>query len=643
MGSYEGLSHSNGSTGTLEKDPKTFMGRVVSPPKDEFDRLRQPLTAGEKKVFELFDANLAPEWEIYVQPHMNGLRPDFVLLNPSVGIAVFEVKDWDLDAMHYQVKDRQGKSPALVASKDGKTFSKQMNNPIEQVYRYKNEIFELYCPRLQQGAGFAVITAGVIFPFADDDRVRDLFKLSLEHRGMDRFPAYNPISGSSAVANGDIQAVFPEGMRQNSKLMNPAIADDIRYWLVEPDFAATQRQPIELDANQRGLVTSRTVSGYRRIRGAAGSGKSLVLAARAAELLDQGKQVLVVTYNITLLHYLMDIAVRWPREVGNTRSDITWLNFHAWCKRACEDSGFEEQYGDLWAAGANPEHVLQIELPQLVSQILDTDRGSQIPKYDAVLVDEGQDFMPHWWDVLRRVCKPEGEMLLVADATQDIYETARAWTDEAMIGAGFRGGWSELPVSYRMPEPALVKAREFASQFLPEDRTTLPINNSQIDFLEPCELRWVHVDAAQAADACCKEILRFFCEGSLKGLAITDATFLCGTKDFGVDVVSELGDKGIKTVHTYHRDERECRRQKVGFYMGDARVKATTLHSFKGWESRILVVYIGDNVSERDLALIYTGLTRLKRSANGSCLTVVSSAGFLADYGKTWPSFERVV
>jgi hypothetical protein len=41
------------------------------------------------------------DWEIYVQPHLNGLRPDFVLLNPRIGIAVFEVKDWDLSAMGY--------------------------------------------------------------------------------------------------------------------------------------------------------------------------------------------------------------------------------------------------------------------------------------------------------------------------------------------------------------------------------------------------------------------------------------------------------------------------------------------------------------------------------------------------------------
>jgi len=77
------------------------MSRIVHPPRAALQSLRQPLTEGEKAVFELFDQKLPAEWEIYIQPHMNGLRLDFVLLNPDVGIGVFEVKDWDLDAMSY--------------------------------------------------------------------------------------------------------------------------------------------------------------------------------------------------------------------------------------------------------------------------------------------------------------------------------------------------------------------------------------------------------------------------------------------------------------------------------------------------------------------------------------------------------------
>ena len=82
------------------------MKRVVSPPLDELVKLRSPLTRGERIVLDIFLETLDSRWEIYVQPHLNGLRPDFVLLHPTIGIAVYEVKDWDLRAMSYFVPNK---------------------------------------------------------------------------------------------------------------------------------------------------------------------------------------------------------------------------------------------------------------------------------------------------------------------------------------------------------------------------------------------------------------------------------------------------------------------------------------------------------------------------------------------------------
>jgi hypothetical protein len=331
------------------------MVRFVSPPKEEFEKLRQPLTKGERLVFDFFDNNLPEYWEIYLQPHLNGLRPDFVLLNPKAGIAVFEVKDWNLDAMEYYIDDSNSGAPVLMGQKSGKTFSMQKDNPIEKIHRYKKELFDIYCPRLQKGAGFAVITAGVIFPFARDARVQALFSSSMQYRGMTKYPQYSPLAGSDALQTGNIRNVFPEGVRRSSMYMNDDLVKDLKNWLIEPDFSEEQRKPVVLDRIQRTYATTRTDSGYRRIKGSAGSGKSIILAARAAKLIEEGKEVLVVTYNITLLHYLMDVAVRAGKFGGRTRQNITWLNFHSFCKRICYDNGFEAVYSDLWINGGGKD------------------------------------------------------------------------------------------------------------------------------------------------------------------------------------------------------------------------------------------------------------------------------------------------
>jgi len=124
------------------------------------------------------------------------------------------------------------------------------------------------------------------------------------------------------------------------------------------------------------------------------------------------------------------------------------------------------------------------------------------------------------------------------------------------------------------------------------------------------------------------------------GLANADITMLAGDMKSGAAVVERLSEYRIHAVDTFGEDHR---RRKMGFYMGDARLKATTLHSFKGWESRLLVVYVTEAAHAESLALVYAGLTRLKRSQKGSWLTVVCSAPQLQNYGETFPDHRSLV
>lgn len=205
----------------------------------------------------------------------------------------------------------------------------------------------------------------------------------------------------------------------------------MRNWLVEPDYAAAQRKLLSWMLRKRGYVTSRTQSGYRRIKGPAGSGKSLILAARAAQLLGEGKGNTVHNLQHSLcFYYLMDVAVRWPSARGRTRQGITWLNFHAWCKRVCEESDREDEYRDLWKGSeGQQDEVLSTRLPALVASCIDSDVEEVIQRYDAVLMDEGAGFSSHLVECIKKSVSRRRKMLLVADATQDIYGTARSWTD----------------------------------------------------------------------------------------------------------------------------------------------------------------------------------------------------------------------
>jgi AAA domain len=628
------------------------MARVIDPPRDRFDKLLTPLTDGERRVIELFDAHLLPEWEIYIQPHLNGLRPDIVLLHPMVGVAVFEVKDWNLSAMQYYAESVGSCRQVLMArDESGKTFSRESENPINKIMLYKDELFDLYCPRLNSRAGFAVITAGLIFPCSPRAEIEHVFgPFRIAHEGMRDYPQYYPLSGLEDVTSGNLKAIFPEHIRHSSRVMNSSIADDLRGWLKEPFFSQEQRTPLQLDARQRELATTRTETGYRRIKGPAGAGKSVVLAARASSLAAEGKHILVVSFNITLLNYLRDLAVRHEASRRVIRRQIDLLNFHCWCKRVCLDTGHGAEYRKLWASSSDgdelkPEPVLSNGLPSLMQRLY-RENSELMPKYDAILVDEGQDFLPSWWQTLRLALKVGGEMVLVADMTQNIYATAAAWTEDAMANAGFRGPWAELKISYRLPPAVAPLVSRFAEEFLADEEINIPQveqRDNQLEFnqLFPVELRWVHLrEDSNGLDACLSELRRMM-QRLRTDTAIPDITVLTGT-ELGRGLAVLLESKGVHILHTFDTNKQNSRRRKRAFFQGAARIKATTLHSFKGWEARHLVLFIESVERAEDRALIYTALTRLRRHEAGSALTVVSCCPELLGYGETWPDFVEL-
>lgn len=619
--------------------------RFISPAREDHRSLRTPLTKGEQMVLDFFDKNLSPEWEIYIQPHLNGLRPDFVLLNPKVGIAVFEVKDWNLEAMPYEVEYSSSGKPELWArSRDGVDF-RVKDNPVEKVLLYKNSIANLYCPQInnncadQSTAYLSLITAGVIVTTADTATLANLFYPFYQDRNLlGKAHPYHPLSGHDALISNDLETVFPNARWSSSKFMKPEIADSLRRWLVEPDFAATQRQPLELNPKQRQLATSRTKSGYRRIRGAAGSGKSLVLAARAAQLSIEHKDVLVVSFNITLWHYLRDLAVRYPLPGKTINRYITWLHFHEWCKQViCNDAGLDNEYKALWQGNSDVSTVLEVEMVKLANRAIDV-AGAQLTKYDAILVDEGQDFHPLWWNTLRQVLKEDGEMLLVADETQDLFERARSWTEEAMNGAGFSGPWVQLETCYRMPHSLIESLRGFAKTYLPDLKLNLPKAEASDSNLYPTHLKWVQLGSFHSmAQECVNAVLEIPGLATPNVIAYPDIVLLLPTHTLGLSCVSLLNQQGLNVIHVFDEDREAQKSRKMAFFMGDARIKACTIHSFKGWEARYMVIGISEDT---ELESVYVAMSRLKRHVEGSYLTVVCSNPALEEFGKTWTTFE---
>ena len=372
----------------------------------------------------------------------------------------------------------------------------------------------------------------------------------------------------------------------------------------------------QLDPDQYDIATTRTNIRYRRVKGPAGSGKSLTIAARAAILACEGKQVLVCSHNITLYNMLKSLVERYiPEEVSR---QIIFTNFHAWCKDVCEKTGYRSYYSRLWK---HPKEIVwKSTMAKLVSDIYDNRlNNSNFPFYDAILVDEGQDYEIFWWQTLRRAVIENGEMLLVADKTQNIRGTAQAWTEKSMEDCGFSGPWKRLEKSYRLPDRIIPILRDFLNQFPYEGEIDPPPEerDKQTNLFD--KFRWVQVSGSSLVDTCIKEIEYLYNDSD-----IPTVYFLSG-KNIGMPVANQFKQRGVRILSTHSKNSRESREQKVNLHPDCAEICATTVDSFKGWETPHLVVHIDSIQSDTDRARFYTALSRLHKHSKGSVLTIVSS------------------
>lgn len=560
---------------------------LVSHTADDLATLPTRLNAGERQVYDVLAA-LPDEWSVHVQPRLTMAQPDFVVVHDDLGACALEVKDWN-PAVHrvvdgrVEVRDRRGWQGASG------------QNPLQQVLGYRWTIFDRFFanPGLHHDAVAAVRGLVVLPRFSDAEA--EALRLGL--RGGQSASA--TFCGMEGLRAG-LEHLLIEKASGRRSWCKPC-CERLRVHLREPELVREQSLPLTLSDEARSVERNRGRAEIRRVRGTAGSGKSLALAARAATLAAEGKSVLVLCFNITLAHYLRDLAARHSRTTGASIRSIHFTHFHGFCQHVVETHDPDLRWGR--------------DLKRLVATAEDICRKDAERRFDAVLIDEGQDFNADWWNFLRNhVRRARGEMLLVADVAQDLYEAA-AWTEEqSMQGCGFRGPWATLQHSYRLPPDVIPIAREFAERFLPSDDYQLPIvpedHPGLKDASEPTIRSWRNLSPTDdLATQVVLEIDRLV--RSVPNLAIGDIAFLTETHSVGLQVANSLRSKDFDVAHVFTKDEgRERQSSKKRFWGGSPGIKGCTIHSFKGWEARAIVLVISRSKSARRLA--YVALTRVK-------------------------------
>ncbi|HWJ67930.1 MAG TPA: ATP-binding domain-containing protein, partial [Nocardioides sp.] len=147
------------------------------------------------------------------------------------------------------------------------------------------------------------------------------------------------------------------------------------------------------------------------VRGGAGSGKTVLALQQAKELTHGGQgrkpqRVALLCYSIGLASYLKRVVATWPRK----HQPAFVGTFHE----------FGRQWGAPDGDRADSE-FWEERLPALMGEL--ADGLSDGKKYDAVVVDEAQDFAVSWWTPVLKALRDEegGGLYVFSDENQRIF------------------------------------------------------------------------------------------------------------------------------------------------------------------------------------------------------------------------------
>lgn len=562
------------------------------PPFDHLGELRDQGDPSVMRVARVF-ATLDDDWTVYVRPRLGLDTPDVVLVHDQRGVVVIEV--------------------ATEANR---------NHVVRGALRHRGTIYDQFfsLPGDAREPGSSV-RAVVVTPTSTTDVARG--ELAPGH-AMVAIWGRDVLDGQlDLLLGGTAQPVPSESVRR------------LHDQIVAAGVVREAVTPVRLSGDARMVVANPRASRIRGVTGPAGSGKSFALTARAARLAAEGRTVLVLCFNSTLANRLRQLVVERCAEAGADPTLVSCSSFHQFCASVVAGAArvgieAEEPERGTWPVKvvAKAEGVLEAGFDC---------------RFDAVLVDEGQDFNVAWWNMLReRVVRPGGEMLLSTDPSVDLYGK-QTWAEPATLAAGgFDEPWIEMSFSYRMAPELTDATNRFAVAYIDDEAVVSKVPVDQVEVVgavAPGMRVWRDLDrVADLGRAIGDEVVRLLREHPM--LAPRDIVYLCEYHHDGLAAAAVIEAAGHRVHHVYSRDPDERHQRKARFWPDADAVKGCTVHSFKGWESPAVVLGIG--MEERSRRLAYGSMTRVASThgVDASYLVVVNADPRLAEFGAT---FERGV
>jgi ATP:corrinoid adenosyltransferase len=358
----------------------------------------------ESEVFQALASNLPSDWIVihsrrFVLPAVGRhtskeCEVDFLIFHPKRGFLGLEVKggkDVGRDQDGWYSVDYYGNKHRI---KDPGAQAQRATHFVGRYLKQRPD-FSNWVPPYGWGVCFPAVTVGDhLDPALPRSHVIDNTELANIRQHLERVFESNSMP-DGLIPKQKINA-FLKAMAPSFKLA-PSLAsrfDSERPVLVQ----MTDEQNDVLDLFEEFPRVA--------VKGAAGTGKTLVAMEKARRLSAAGKRVILLCFNRPLADHLATLADGFVVET-----------FHKFAKDLARraDITFKEPQEDR-----DKERFWNEDAADLLDQALNV---YQDERFDAVIIDEAQDFKPLWWLPIETLLRDgrNGTLYIFYDPNQQIY------------------------------------------------------------------------------------------------------------------------------------------------------------------------------------------------------------------------------
>ena len=519
---------------------------------------------------------------------------DFVVLSPQQGILVVEVKGGGVrfspDSGIWQSVDRQGRAHII-------------KDPFKQASSARHALIDLIQAhqawRPKRGArvtiGHAVVLPDIVDArvLISPERQRQMIGVSADLEALDNWLAH-VLSFWRSPADDELGK---DGCRLVESILSAPV--DARP-LIRTAITSTEQARHFLTSEQAKIL--RTIGSRRRaiISGGAGTGKTVIAVEKTKAISKAGGEVLLLCYN----RPLADSLARLFREAENVTVGTYHQICERWSRRAKTLGTDVVDAASKAYPGTASQHYYDTVLPYALA--VSTEIVDQ--RFDAIIVDEAQDFGAEYWLGVELLLRDERDSTLFAfiDENQTIYNRRPS-----------------IPIN---EEPLFLTSN---------CRNTATIHGlaycyykgPEVDppAIEGVKVHWRAGDRLDVqADQVSKAVEWLITAESVEREDIV--VLVAGSKGACYDLLRMRKPKSF----TWAIEEGGQRRG----------VQVDTVARFKGLESHVVVLWIADLNSELPAdETLYVGTTRAK-----SVLVVVSSSKVVRDIkcrGSAPPVLDR--